>query len=708
LAARAACAFPAWQENGRLVAISRTGDSEPLAGWNVHVGCGGSAIRLVGAMLRSLLVERPTIVVLGDPSLLPFALLVRCIVPVAVTALLIDGEIEESAIRHTCQSWIFRSTIDNAICASQDAASLISGCLGALTNDIRIVAAELDTGTPAAASRDHEARDPRHLLAVARLDRADGVGALVPAIARLHRSIPDIRCDVVGEGALVPGLVAFARALGVEERLRFVGRPTGAVLAELYGRAGLLVLPKLAGSGRAMRQAWRQRIPVLCDDHPHAAFSITDGIDGMVVDTAKVDQLCAGIERAIVDRDLRARLTDGGIASLRAQNTGPSADPALADAFDVLALLAHEHMPPPRHARHAADGAGMRVLVYRLGSIGDMVVSLPSLHAIRRRYPTAEIALLTNQPSEQKAAAAGSILQGTGVIDRFISYPLSTRHIVQLRAVRSAIRAFRPDMLFYLAAPRGTLNLYRDLLFFKLSGISACVGFPMGADLRECRAPSAPGGGWEREAFRLARCLGQFGPDRPDRLKEWDLGLSPAEIAEANRIVARWLANAGSGLRLIGVCVGTKQPIKDWGEDNWRTVLRALRNPAYALVMIGAEDEWERSETVAEGWPAPVLNFCGHLTPRLSAAVIRSTELFLCHDSGPMHLAAAQGVRCIAIFSRQAPPGQWFPIGDQHTVFYPPSPDDTIAAIQPAQVIEAATAALRQIASAAAETQAAT
>jgi len=74
--------------------------------------------------------------------------------------------------------------------------------------------------------------------------------------------------------------------------------------------------------------------------------------------------------------------------------------------------------------------------------------------------------------------------------------------------------------------------------------------------------------------------------------------------------------------------------------------------------------------------------------------VLRLVDVFLCHDSGPMHLAAAVGTPCVAVFSRHNPPGRWFPYGPDHTVLYPWSENGTIQSIAPQDVIEAATRAL--------------
>jgi ADP-heptose:LPS heptosyltransferase len=55
-----------------------------------------------------------------------------------------------------------------------------------------------------------------------------------------------------------------------------------------------------------------------------------------------------------------------------------------------------------------------------------------------------------------------------------------------------------------------------------------------------------------------------------------------------------------------------------------------------------------------------------------------------------MHLAAAVGTRCIAVFSRHNLPGQWFPFGGGHRVFYPEGPSATILSIRPEEVAAAA------------------
>ena len=119
-----------------------------------------------------------------------------------------------------------------------------------------------------------------------------------------------------------------------------------------------------------------------------------------------------------------------------------------------------------------------RVLIYRLGSLGDTVVALPCLHHIARAFPNAERRLLTNIPVHAKAPAAAAVLGDSGLIHDYIDYPVGMRKLREVLAVRAAIRDFRPQVLIYLSSLRGYLSAQRDKLFFRLCGIPELIGFP--------------------------------------------------------------------------------------------------------------------------------------------------------------------------------------------------------------------------------------
>jgi ADP-heptose:LPS heptosyltransferase len=131
-----------------------------------------------------------------------------------------------------------------------------------------------------------------------------------------------------------------------------------------------------------------------------------------------------------------------------------------------------------------------------------------------------------------------------------------------------------------------------------------------------------------------------------------------------------------TGLEIFAVSVGTKVQSKDWGRDNWRELLTRLARsfPGRALLLAGSAEESDASDFAAADWQrsggGPVVNLCGRLTPRESAAAFARARLFIGHDSGPMHLAAAVGTPCVAIFAARNIPRQWFPYGPAHRILY--------------------------------------
>ena len=118
-----------------------------------------------------------------------------------------------------------------------------------------------------------------------------------------------------------------------------------------------------------------------------------------------------------------------------------------------------------------------RVLIYRLGSLGDTVVALPCFHQIARVYPDAERCLLTNIPVHSKAATAFSVLEGSGLVHSFLRYPASTRSLSELIALQRAIRAYRAQVLIYLTARHTAGEVLRDAAFFHFCGIPQSSGW---------------------------------------------------------------------------------------------------------------------------------------------------------------------------------------------------------------------------------------
>ena len=306
-----------------------------------------------------------------------------------------------------------------------------------------------------------------------------------------------------------------------------------------------------------------------------------------------------------------------------------------------------------------------RIVVYRLGSLGDTVVALPCLHRVAQAYPDAERIMLTNIPVNAKAAPLEAILGGSGLVHGYMSYPVGTRSVGELSALRTRLRGLGADTLVYLTPSRGLAGAWRDLLYFRLCGFRHVVGAPLSHDLQRHRRGAD--GLLERECERLVRCLAALGPIDLDDPAAWDLRLSVGEREAA----ASALGMAAAQPR-IAINMGGKVPQNDWGEANWSALATRLRDACvdHALVIVGAAEDDARAARVGALWPGPVANLCGRVSPRVSAAAMARARVFVGHDSGPLHLAASVGVPCVGLYGDYHEPRKWHPHGARHRILH--------------------------------------
>ena len=161
------------------------------------------------------------------------------------------------------------------------------------------------------------------------------------------------------------------------------------------------------------------------------------------------------------------------------------------------------------------------LVIFRIGSLGDTVVALPCFHAIARAFPKHRKVLLTNAVDSARASSVEAVLDGTGLIDEALYFPVGRGKLSHSVALARRLRLLDAKDRVYLAPRTTGLQVYRDLLFFRAAGIRHVIGAPLGLGARECR-PDPLTHELEPEAERLARILT---PHFPVELSppSWDL-----------------------------------------------------------------------------------------------------------------------------------------------------------------------------------------
>ena len=305
-----------------------------------------------------------------------------------------------------------------------------------------------------------------------------------------------------------------------------------------------------------------------------------------------------------------------------------------------------------------------RLLLIRLGAVGDVLRTLPALHLIRRSFPTVHISWLVEDRSRE-------LLEGHPEIDEVIRFPR--------RELRAALA--RPRRLLALLG-----DLRRDLRGRRFSIAADFQGsFKSGLLSRLAGAPRrvglAPGHAreisflfsnvWVRPPSRtmnrvarnllFAEALGARGDEIETVLPE-----RPEDGQRAEAIL-RGLAPGSEPLVVLSPGTSRLQRHKRWPAEHYARLAALLREGPRAVPLLAwgpGEEETARGIVSSSAGTARLLPATGL---RLLAALLRRVALFVGADTGPMHLAWGVGCPVVALFG-PTDPRLNAPLGPDHVV----------------------------------------
>jgi len=298
-----------------------------------------------------------------------------------------------------------------------------------------------------------------------------------------------------------------------------------------------------------------------------------------------------------------------------------------------------------------------RILILRTDGIGDVLNSTPAIRALCDAYRDVHISVLVRPPGAE-------ILLLNPYIDEILVYDVDDLHkspIARLRFL-GQLRARRYDLavvlhnssqcnfMAYLSGARyrvGRKSERKRFSFTLTHGVSS-------------RDPK----GTKHEIDRnmdVVRLIGARG----DGTRELVLCLSEEERAWAWDFLSR----QGVGVRhvsplLVGIHPGGSSFDKLWPAENFAQVANRLMQEFGARIILfsgpgegdlaqviqrSIADQGRKLRDTACRVPTPVISADG-LRVRQLAALIEKCSLFLCNDSGPMHIAAALNVPTVAVF----------------------------------------------------------
>lgn len=344
--------------------------------------------------------------------------------------------------------------------------------------------------------------------------------------------------------------------------------------------------------------------------------------------------------------------------------------------------------------RAVAQLTPKRICVFKIGAIGDVLMSTPFVHALRQRFPKSRIDYWTGNWS-------APVLAGNHDLDHVLAFDDATflRKRVDL-AIRLArqIAAQHYDVMFVLD------KHWSLAVFGRMCGVPVRIGFDREGE-GFANTVAIPYGPVKHEVDYYLDLAYAVGAKRV-RQPKLELALGQGDRRFAKRFFAEHKLDARKTIGIIPG--GAKNPgqqmaIRRWPVEGFAAVAKALTKEGWQIVLIGrSPGDDDVLPVMLEAVPSAV-NAIGTSTLQQSAALMEQCRVVVCNDSGPMHLAAAVGTPTVSIFGatdphRKAPRGAkhlwvWNPIDCVHAetfgVYTEPRLLKNILKVKPEHVLKA-------------------
>ena len=276
-----------------------------------------------------------------------------------------------------------------------------------------------------------------------------------------------------------------------------------------------------------------------------------------------------------------------------------------------------------------------RILVIRGGAIGDFILTLPAIAALRRQFPQAHLEVL-GYPHIAQLAVAG------GLADRV--QPIEARGLAGFFARSGTLEQ---DLMDYFSEFDLVISyLYDPDEIFK-TNVGRCLvkQFIVG--------PHRPDEAGRIHATKVylkpLERLAIFDADNVPRL---NVGQASSLSQTSSMILLNQVGDRQDACPTLTFHPGSGSEKKNWPETKWAGLIQQIiATTRWNLLLVGGEAEGERLRRLAAVLPPARCSIAQGLPLAELAQRIQSGAAFVGHDSGITHLAAAVGLPCVVLWA---------------------------------------------------------
>lgn len=294
-----------------------------------------------------------------------------------------------------------------------------------------------------------------------------------------------------------------------------------------------------------------------------------------------------------------------------------------------------------------------KILIIRLSSIGDVLLTTPVIRLLKKRFPECQIDFLIKKEFAELLAHHPNIFH-------LYCYDKNS-DVNTLTKIRKMIRDQQYDLIvdlhknfrsYCLTACSGA----RDIVRYKKDFIRRFLLVKFKLNFYRAIIPI-----YQRFINALKRYEITYDGDG------LDIFIDQQAERRINEKYSNFLNNS-SGI-VIGIAPGAKHATKQWTSEGFSAVINFFINNKKAKVMIfGSKQDQFVVDRFSVEQPQLILNTCGKLSLLETAALMSRCDLLLTNDSGLMHLASAIKKKVVAIFGSTTEELGFFPYATEHIV----------------------------------------
>ena len=447
------------------------------------------------------------------------------------------------------------------------------------------------------------------------------------AMSKAIRNIPNLKIWIVGETSrgkenYREEIDVLIKRLGLSPYVEFLGKQRD--IPHILNQLNLLVASTITEEafGRVIIEAQSVGVPVVATRVGGIVDIIKDGVNGLLVAPRDIQAMSQAIIKVLGDINLAKNLAAAGRKTVAEKFT-------LKQMVDKTLQVYEEALKP-------------NILVIKLSALGDCVLSIPAIRAIRNKYAKAKITCLTSKGSEE-------LLSRCPYIDELIvcDFKFKDKGIFGELKLAKVLRERCPDMSIDLQNNKKSHILsFLSLALHRYGYNNKKWAFLLNHKAALSNVALSP---LEHQA-KILEMLD---------IKSYDKKLELWPTKEEEEYADVFLKNEWMKpeQKLVGINISrsARWQTKRWPEKFIAKLSEMLMSCDIRLVLTGLESDIDLARDIVANSKAKPIIACGRTSLHQLACLIKRCNVYISCDSAPLHIASCMNTPFVALFGPTDP-----------------------------------------------------